>query len=46
MRACGHGPCPHPRVLIAIGGAGAQQKYVQGFVLGMRPGVGAHPVGS
>jgi hypothetical protein len=25
------------RVLIAIGGAGAQQKYVQGFVLGMRP---------
>jgi len=25
------------RVLIAIGGAGAQQKYVQGVVLGMKP---------
>mmetsp|Transcript_11778 Transcript_11778/g.31109 ORF Transcript_11778/g.31109 Transcript_11778/m.31109 type:complete len:517 (-) Transcript_11778:98-1648(-) len=25
------------RLLVAIGGAGAQQKYVQGFILGMRP---------
>mmetsp|Transcript_34449 Transcript_34449/g.90938 ORF Transcript_34449/g.90938 Transcript_34449/m.90938 type:complete len:542 (+) Transcript_34449:94-1719(+) len=25
------------RLLIAIGGAGAQQKYVQGFILGMEP---------